>query len=72
MNKSTGAVVSAGFRLANPPGVLDYLNVTVRFGNATSLGPAISDVSVDGKAGILFLHKRFRGHVSLSQVTIAP
>ena len=68
----TGTVISAGFKLSKTPMFVDYVNITVEFGANTSLGPAISKVTMEGKGGVLFLRKRFRGAATVSDYRIAP
>jgi hypothetical protein len=55
----TGTLISAGFKLTKTPTFVDYVHVTVQFGEPTQLGPAVSTVSVDGEGGLLFIRKRF-------------
>jgi hypothetical protein len=55
----TGSLISAGFKLTKTPTFVDYVHVTVQFGEPTQLGPAVSTVSVDGEGGLLFFRKRF-------------
>ncbi len=65
-----GTVLSAGFKLSRTPAFVDYVHVTVVFGAKTSLGPAISKVTVEGKGGVLFFHKHFVGEATLSDYRI--
>jgi hypothetical protein len=55
----TGTLISAGFKLSKTPTFVDYVHITVQFGELTKLGPAVSTVSVDGQGGLLFFRKRF-------------
>jgi hypothetical protein len=68
----TATVLSAGFKISKPGTFVDYVRVTVEFGAPTVLGPAVSRVTVEGKGGILFLRKRFRGAATLSDYRISP
>ena len=68
----TATVLSAGFKISKPGTFVDYVHVTVEFGAPTALGPAVSRVTVEGKGGILFLRKRFRGAATLSDYRISP
>ena len=68
----TATVLSAGFKISKTGTFVDYVHVTVEFGAPTALGPAVSRVTVEGKGGILFLRKRFRGAVTLSDYRISP
>jgi hypothetical protein len=67
-----GTVISAGFKLSKTDTFVDYVNFTVEFGAPTPLGPAVSHVTVEGKGGVLFFRKRFRGAATLSDYRIIP
>lgn len=67
-----GTLISAGFRMTKTSFFVDYVNITVEFGAPTSLGPAISKVTMEGKGGVLFLKKRFRANATLSSYTVCP
>jgi hypothetical protein len=60
-----GTPISAGFRLVKTPFLVEYLNFIVLFGQPTVLGPAVSTVTVEGRTGFLFFHKRFRASARL-------
>jgi hypothetical protein len=60
-----GTLISAGFKLSKTPTFVDYVHVTVQFGEPTQLGPAVSVVSVDGAGGLLFFRKRFHASARL-------
>ncbi len=72
VDERAGTVLSAGFKLSRTSMWIDYMHVQVEFGAATSLGPAVSKVSMDGKGGILFLRKRFHAQATLSDWRIMP
>jgi len=72
VNAESGAPISAGFKLSRTPMFVDYIHFSVEFGVTTSLGPAVSKVTVDGKGGILFFRKHFRATASLSDYRILP
>ncbi len=67
----TGTVLSAELKLSKTPMFVDYVLFSVEFGAQTSLGPAISRATMEGKGGFLFVQKRFRGVATLSQHRIA-
>ena len=71
VDERAGTVISAGFKLSRTSMWIDYMHVQVEFGAPTSLGPAVSKVSMDGKGGILFLRKRFHAQATLSDWRIA-
>jgi hypothetical protein len=71
VDERAGTVLSAGFKLSRTSMWIDYMHIQVEFGAATSLGPAVSKVSMDGKGGILFLRKRFHAQATLSDWRIA-
>jgi outer membrane lipoprotein-sorting protein len=72
VDTKTGTLLSAGFKLSKPGFFVEYVHLTIELGAKTELGPAISRVTVDGKGGILFLRKHFRGEATLSGYTILP
>jgi hypothetical protein len=72
VDTKTGTVVSAGFKLSQPPSFVDYVHVTVEFGAPTALGPAVSHVSITGKGGFLVFRKEFRADAKLSSYAITP
>jgi hypothetical protein len=72
VDSKSAHVLSAGFKLSKPGTFIDYIHVTMRFDAATPIGPAVSALSFDGKGGILFIRKRFRGSATFSDYRIAP
>jgi hypothetical protein len=72
VDTKTGTVVSAGFKLSQPPSFVDYVHITVEFGAPTALGPAVSHVSITGKGGFLMFRKEFHADAKLSQYAIIP
>jgi hypothetical protein len=72
VDTKTATFLSAGFKLSKPGFFVDYVHVTIEFGETTSLGPAISRVTIDGRGGLLFIHKHFTGTATLSDYRIVP
>jgi hypothetical protein len=72
VDTTTGHLVSAGFKVSRTPFFVDFIHFTVEFGIETSLGPAVSKVTVDGGGGVWFFHKHFVGTASLSEYHISP
>jgi hypothetical protein len=72
VDAQTGSLLSAGFKLSKPSTFVDYVHVTVVFGESTPLGAAISTVEVEGQSGFLFFHKRFHGSARVDGYAIAP
>lgn len=68
----TGTVVSTEFKLSKTPMFVDYVLFNVEFNAPTALGPGISKVTMEGKGGILFIRKRFRGVATFSDYAIVP
>ncbi len=62
----SGTVISAAFKLSRPSTFVDYVHVVVEFGAQTPYGPAASRIRVEGKGGVLFIRKHFRGSATLS------
>ena len=71
VDSRTGALISVAFKLDKTPTFVDFIHVTVEFGVPTSLGPAISNVRIDGAGGFLFFRKRFHGTATFSDYRIA-
>jgi hypothetical protein len=65
VDSQQGTPISAGFRLVRTPLFVEYVNFIVQFGQPTALGPAVSTIGVEGRAGILFFRKRFRASATL-------
>jgi hypothetical protein len=72
IDTKAGTLLSAGFKLSKPGFFVDYVHLTIELGVMTEIGPAISKVTVDGKGGLLFLRKHFRGEATLSDYRILP
>jgi hypothetical protein len=72
VDEVTGHVMSASFRMSRLPLFVDHLHMSVEFAATTSLGPAVSKVTVDGGGGIWFFHKHFVGTAMLSGYRIHP
>jgi hypothetical protein len=72
VDSRTGALISVGFKISKPPVFVDYVHVTMEFGAATALGPAVSKVVADGNGGVLFFRKRFHLAATLSDYRLAP
>jgi hypothetical protein len=72
VDETTGDLISAGFKLSKRPMFVDYVHVSVEFGARTSLGPAVSDVKIDGRGGLLFYHRHFLATAHLSDYRILP
>jgi hypothetical protein len=68
----TGNAITAGFKFSKTSMFVDFVHVKVRFGADTPLGPAVSLVEFEGKGGILFLRKHFRGTARLSGYQVVP
>lgn len=66
VDSRTGDVLSMGASPSKTPAFVDYLRVTIEFGEATPMGPAPSKIAFEGSAGFLFLKKKFRGSATLS------
>jgi hypothetical protein len=66
----TGAVLSASFKLSKTPMFVDYVHFIVKFDAPTPLGPAPSDVTVEGDGGFLFIRRHFHAVATLSDYRI--
>ncbi len=72
VDTKNATLLSAGFKLSKPGFFVEYVHLTIELNAKTDLGPAISRVTVDGKGGILFFRKHFRGQAKLSDYSILP
>jgi hypothetical protein len=72
VDTTTGTILSAGAKLSKPPTFVDWVHFTVELGAKTPLGPAISRLTFEGKGGLLFIRKHFRGEVKMSDYRFAP
>ena len=71
VDAATGAVVRIRFRPSDNPKFVDRLDVQMEYGAATPEGPALSRVNIDGAGGILFVKKRMKMTVTLSDYAFA-
>jgi hypothetical protein len=62
----TGTLISASFKLSKTPLFVDYVHFIVKFDAPTPLGPAPSDVTVEGGGGFLFFRRHFHAVATLS------
>ena len=72
VDTTSGTILSAGAKLSKPPTFVDWVHFTVELGAKTPLGPAMSHLTFEVKAGLLFIKKHIRGDVKMSDYTIAP
>lgn len=72
VDTTNGTVISAGVKLSKPPTFVDWVHFTIELGAKTPLGPALSRLTFEGKGGILFVRKHFRGEIKMSDYRVAP
>jgi len=72
VDTQAATLLSAGFMLSKTPMFVDYVHFTMEFGASTALGPAVSVVRVEGKGGLPFFRKHFRGEATVGEYSIAP
>jgi hypothetical protein len=72
VDTAKGTILSAGVKLSKPPTFVDFVHFTAEFGAPTPMGPAISRMTFDVKAGLLFIRKHFRGEIKMSDYSIPP
>ena len=63
-------VLSVGFSFSKNPIFVDHVDVKLTFGLATDLGRAPSQLSFDGRGGFLFIHRHYRGTITLSEPSV--
>ncbi len=72
VDATAGTVMSATFRLSKTSLFVHYIHFALEFGEHSSLGPALSKITVEGEGGILFLRRKFRGVATLSGYSVVP
>lgn len=71
VDPSTGAILRLRFRPSDNPKFVDQMDVQMEYDAATPEGPALSRVTIEGAGGILFIKKRMKMTVMLSDYEIA-
>jgi hypothetical protein len=66
VDPATGAILRLRFRPSDNPTFVDRMEVQMEYGAATPEGPALSRVTMEGAGGILFIKKRMKMTVTLS------
>jgi len=61
----TGDVLTMGIAPSKTGLFVDYLHVTIEFGERMGDGPSVSRVTFEGSGGILLFHRKFRGAAHL-------
>jgi hypothetical protein len=72
VDTTSGTIISAGAKLSKPPTFVDWVHFTVELGAKTPLGPAMSRLTFEAKAGILFIKKHIRGEVKMTDYRLLP
>jgi hypothetical protein len=68
----TGEVLTMGISPSKVGMFVDYLNVTLTFGEKIANVPAVSKITFEGSGGFIFFHKKFRGMAKLWQYSVPP
>lgn len=71
VDPATGAILSLRFRPADNPKFVDQMDVQMEYGATTPEGPALSRVTIEGAGGVLFIKKRMKMTVKLSEYEFA-
>ncbi len=71
VDPETGAIVRLRFRPADNPTFVDRMDFQMEYGATTPEGPALSRVTIEGAGGILFVKKRMKMTVTLSDYEFA-
>lgn len=66
VDPATGAILRVRFRPSDNPTFVDRMEVQMEYGAATPEGPALSRVTIEGAGGILFIKKRLKMTMTLS------
>ena len=72
VDSRTGEVLTMGVSPSKIGMFVDYLRVTITFGERMADTAAVSKITFEGAGGFLFFHKRFRGMAKLSEYSIPP
>ena len=72
VDAKTGRPYSTGFKLSKPGHFVDYVHIQIELGAQTQEGPEVSQVTIDGAGGFLFIHKHFRGVANLHDYRVTP
>ena len=72
VDTTTGTIISAGVKMSKPPTFVDWVHFTVELAEKTPLGPALSRLTFEAKAGILFIRKHLRGEIKMSDYKVVP
>lgn len=70
VDTKTGEVLTMGVSPSKTSLFVDFVNVTLEFGDLTPSGPGISRIGFDAGGGFLFFHKRVRGEAMLSNYQV--
>ena len=71
VDTETGAIVRLRFRPSDNPKFVDRMEVQMEYGAATPEGPALSRLCIEGAGGILFVKKRMKMTMTLSDYAFA-
>jgi len=71
VDAATGAIVRLRYRPADNPKFVDRMDIQMEYGASTPEGPALSRVSIEGAGGLLFVKKRMRVTMTLSDYEFA-
>lgn len=66
----TGEVFSIGVSPSKTSLFVDYMNVTLEFGEPTPMGPGLSRMGFESRGGFWFLSKKIRGVAKLSDYDV--
>lgn len=72
VDEKTGEILTMGFSLSKNPTFIDHVDVTVRFDTKTPLGRAPSRIEFQARGGMLFIHERYRGSISIADARLTP
>lgn len=70
VDTQTGDVLSMGVSPSKTSLFVDYINVTLEFGENTSMGPALSRIRFEARGGFLFFRKKVRGMAVVSDYEV--
>lgn len=71
VDDASGDILSVGFSFSKNPMFVDHIEIKIAFGLPTPLGSAPQHVSFDGRGGLLFIHRHYRGVATLSDPRVA-
>ena len=72
VDTKSARLLTAGFKLSKPGMFVEHVHVTAEFAEGTPVGSVLSRITFDGKGGVLFFRKHFRGETRFYDYRATP